>query len=202
MFADNQRRAFGAVYALEFAVFFTGCTLWFWVAIGGWSQCSALQPLWPPIPPGAPAQQVLAYPPPAVSSSMVPNSAAAAAQAYYNEKVAAAQRDNVAYTSCEKAFYGGVAGCLAFFSLVLVYGALRRAAMRRRFAIRGTLCADVTAWLCCCFAAVCQEARTLRSFNVVAGEWGGQPAPAGASRTAGEAESDALVPPEKSQEMV
>ena len=110
--------------------------------------------------------------PPTDSSAGAPTDVVTPATTY-NTAVRTSLALQAAFTDCGSAYVGGMVGMLFLFLLLFIYGACRRSAMRAKFGLPGDNCADAAAWLCCCWAAICQEARTLRHNGVERGEWVG-----------------------------
>ena len=98
---------------------------------------------------------------------------AAPSSAAYNAAVASQDGKDLVYVSCNKKSYGAVGGCLVMLWCLLFYAGLRRVAMRRKFGMPGKASDDVCSWMFCAWAALCQEVRTLRHFDVRGGVWNG-----------------------------
>jgi Cys-rich protein (TIGR01571 family) len=113
----------------------------------------------------------------------------------YNDLLRSANAKQAAFKACGVRFVGGVVGMLMLWALLFAYGARRRYAMRKMFGLPGSACADTAAWCCCCWAAICQEARTLRHNRVTAGVW--PPAATGTAGGGDHADTEALLPPSR-----
>ena len=119
------------------------------------------------LPPAAP------YPPPYPTPAAPNATSAYGIAAAYNAAVASQDGKDVTYMACNKKSYGAVGGCLVMLWCLLLYAGLRRIAMRRKFGMPGKASDDVFSWMCCAWAALCQEVRTLRHYDVRGGVWNG-----------------------------
>mmetsp|Transcript_21205 Transcript_21205/g.63812 ORF Transcript_21205/g.63812 Transcript_21205/m.63812 type:complete len:342 (+) Transcript_21205:254-1279(+) len=63
---------------------------------------------------------------------------------------------------------------IAYFLLVVFYGAAQRTQMRQRFGIEGSRMGDFCTWFWCMQCALCQESRTMTVNNVENGVWQGR----------------------------
>jgi Cys-rich protein (TIGR01571 family) len=143
----------------------------------------------PPVTPSPPP-----FPTPAAPNATSVYGIAAA----YNAAIASQNGKNATYTACNKKSYGAVGGCLVMLWCLLLYAGLRRIAMRRKFGMPGKASDDVCSWMFCAWAALCQEVRTLRHFDVRGGVWNGfDPA-----RVAALAQEKARLKAPKAVEMV
>lgn len=120
----------------------------------------------PPPPPPQPPSPPPTLPPPGTPSAY-------ALAAAYNAAIQSQNGKDVQYVSCNKQSYAAVAGCLIMLWCLLFYAGLRRIAIRRKFGMPGKVTDDVCAWMLCAWAALCQEVRTLRHYDVRGGVWNG-----------------------------
>ena len=174
-FADNYRRAFRSWYIPNWIIFVLCTSLWFWVSVGGYAQCAPLKVTLPLSPPGMALNvQYNATSLAAANATGASNAPAVVdAMTAYNAKLDAARAGNAAWLACNKHFNGAIAGTLLLLFLLLVYGGVRRTAMRKKFGLPGDTLNDMCTWICCAWAALCQETRTLRQNGVAGGTWGG-----------------------------
>ena len=92
----------------------------------------------------------------------------------YNDAVAAAVAQTKLWSACNRESNAAIAGTLSIFLLLLIYGGVRRAQMRKKFGLPGDTLNDVCSWIFCSWAALCQETRTLRQNGVRDGVWGAE----------------------------
>lgn len=160
--------------------------------MGGYAKCSPLKVrAFCASAPRCPAliarrirpQVALPRPPPSVPlghafnatelAAVTDNSTQAGMMAY-NAAVANAVSQTALWSACNRKYNAAIGGTLTIFFLLLLYGGLRRAQMRRKFGLPGDTLNDICSWLWCSWAALCQETRTLRQFGVRDGVWGAE----------------------------
>jgi len=142
----------------------------------------------PPAPPSSPPAPPSGAGTTTSDGAPADTSTAVSAQAAFATLLAAAQAQQAEYNSCTHNYAAAMVGMLFLFVLLFAYGARRRSSMRARFNLPGDSCADCAAWFFCCWAAICQEARTLRHNRVSGGKWAGLVAAE---------EAGSLVPPSR-----
>ena len=99
--------------------------------------------------------------------------AARAARMSYNGAIDTAVAQHAAWQACNAQSNRAIGGTIVLLFTLLLYGGVRRIAMRKKFNLPGKALDDVCAWIFCAWAALCQETRTLRHNAVLQGVWQG-----------------------------
>ena len=144
----------------------------------------ASPPFPPPLPPPPPP-----LPPPGPDTI--------ALRFAYNAQLAQANTEQEAWDSCNAQSNAAIAGTLVLLLVLLLYGGWRRGQLRRKFKLPGDTLNDVATWVCCAWAALCQETRTLRHNRVFRGAWNGP----GLTVLSPEGKEEALVVAPRNVEM-
>jgi len=75
------------------------------------------------------------------------------------------------YEACMHGYLASKYTVFLFTICLFLYAGWRRGQIRRRYGLSGDVMRDYLAWIFCSPCALCQEARTVHNYRILAGSW-------------------------------